>query len=367
MAEQQLSIEERIEAALAPPPAPEQTPEQSMEAPQEAPQDVLTDAPGEPSELIAEDAAPTTDEQTPEPETEATEEVAAEPDEAVALTSLNDLAEHLGVETSELYKLSIPVTDVNTGERAEVSLGEYKDAFTTQARASRAEAAAREAKEALDADRAKFSQEVEKTAQEGAAMLNAVDEQLMAEYKAVNWEQLKVTDPTQWAIKRQEFNDRQAAVNNIRQTAAAEYQARMEEAKNHQAQQLQEVVEREHAALLTALPTWRDSDTRQTEQGQLREYLLSSGYSDQEVEQAYDHRIIVIAHKAMQFDAMQKNGKAATKKVVKIGKKVLTPGAQKTKAAATQDAETALRKNLKKTGSVDAAAALISHRLNNRS
>ena len=97
----------------------------------------------------------------------------------------------------------------------------------------------------------------------------------------------------------------------------------------------------------------------------MREYLLSAGYSPDEIDQAYDHRTIVLAHKAMQFDAMAKKGTTAKKRVVKIGnKKVLKPGAKRTKAQTQQDAEAQLRAKLKKSGDHRDAAALISQRLN---
>ena len=368
MAEEQLTIEQRIDKAMAPPP-----PEGEGQAPVENTQPSLltpetqTEEPvAQPVETEAVETAEPTAEEVVEETVEA--EPSAEPAqdaEEISLETLGQLAENIGVDVSDLYKLSIPSTDTSTGERVEVSLGELKDSFTARERSSRAEQSAKELKEQLEADKIRQDQLFQQQAETHAAALNQVDQMLMAEFNNVPWDNLKATDPTQWTIKRQEFTERQAAVQNMRQQAAQEYQNRMAESQKTQQQQMQEIATREQENLLRALPTWRDNEVRQSEQGKMREYLLSAGYSPDEIDQAYDHRTIVLAHKAMQFDAMAKKGTTAKKRVVKIGnKKVLKPGAKRTKAQTQQDAEAQLRAKLKKSGDHRDAAALISQRLN---
>ena len=368
MAEEQLTIEQRIDKAMAPPP-----PEGEGQAPVEATQPSLLTPETQTEEPVAqpveteavETAEPTTEEVVEEPvEAEPSAEPAQDAEE-ISLETLGQLAENIGVDVSDLYKLSIPSTDTSTGERVEVSLGELKDSFTARERSSRAEQSAKELKEQLEADKIRQDQLFQQQAETHAAALNQVDQMLMAEFNNVPWDNLKATDPTQWTIKRQEFTERQAAVQNMRQQAAQEYQQRMAQSQQTQQQQMQEIATREQENLLRALPTWRDNEVRQSEQGKMREYLLSAGYSPDEIDQAYDHRTIVLAHKAMQFDAMAKKGTTAKKRVVKIGnKKVLKPGAKRTKAQTQQDAEAQLRAKLKKSGDHRDAAALISQRLN---
>ncbi len=364
MAEEQLTIEQRIDKAMAPPP-----PEGEGQAPVEATQPSLLTPETQTEEPVAqpvETEAVETAEEVVEETVEA--EPSAEPAqdaEEISLETLGQLAENIGVDVSDLYKLSIPSTDTSTGERVEVSLGELKDSFTARERSSRAEQSAKELKEQLEADKIRQDQLFQQQAEAHAAALNQVDQMLMAEFNNVPWDNLKATDPTQWTIKRQEFTERQAAVQNMRQQAAQEYNQRMAQAQQKQQQQMQEIATREQENLLRALPTWRDNEVRQSEQGKMREYLLSAGYSPDEIDQAYDHRTIVLAHKAMQFDAMAKKGTTAKKRVVKIGnKKVLKPGAKRTKAQTQQDAEAQLRAKLKKSGDHRDAAALISQRLN---
>ena len=161
MAEEQLTIEQRIDKAMAPPP-----PEGEGQAPVEATQPSLltpetqTEEPvAQPVETEAVETAERTTEEVVEETVEA--EPSAEPAqdaEEISLETLGQLAENIGVDVSDLYKLSIPSTDTSTGERVEVSLGELKDSFTARERSSRAEQSAKELKEQLEADKIRQDQ-----------------------------------------------------------------------------------------------------------------------------------------------------------------------------------------------------------------
>lgn len=355
MAESQPSIEERISAAIAPP-----------EPPQEAPPEPVAEAPLEvPTELAPE--VTETAETEPDPTTTdplvPVDEPVDEPGEEVTLSSLTELAEHVGVDVGDLYNLAIPVTDAD-GNRAEVSLSEWKDSYQHTQRAEKAAREAAELRETLQAEQTKLAEQFERQAQENAHYLNAADQQLMAEFQKVNWDQLRVENPTEWTAKRQEMGERQQRLQAIRQEAARKYDQTRQEIAQKQQQEFAQLVEREQAAMLSAIPDWKNDAKRTGEQAKVREYLSETmGYTQQQLDQAYDHRAIVMARKAMLYDQMLKAGSAAKKKVVKIGSKVLKPGAKQSKAAAKHDAESALRNRLRKTGHVDDAAALIQQRL----
>jgi dihydropteroate synthase len=67
---------------------------------------------------------------------------------------------------------------------------------------------------------------------------------------------------------------------------------------------------------------------------------------------------------AMRFREQAKQADVAKKKVIKIGKKVLTPGAAQTKAEKSSNKMKPLRDALRKSGKIEDAAALLSQRLN---
>ena len=345
MAEAQATIEERISAALAPPEAP-------PEAPAEAP--VEAETPVEAREEAPEEAEKAT------PEVESSEgegEV-----EEVALETFSELADHLGIEMSDLYNLKLPITDAH-GERQDVSIGEWKDGYHNSLKADRLTQEAQDLRDTLQAEKQQFDAHKEKAVAESASLLNSVEQQLSAEYSKVDWGQLKASNQTEYLIRQKDFEDRHRMLTGMRHQAAAKWDQDQTAKQQEFQAQLSEVIERERRSMIARVPEWKDENVMQAEQAPLREYLLDSGYNQQEIDEAYDHRAIVLARKAMKYDAMQSSGKAATKKVVKLGKKILTPGAKRSKNATKKDAEVKMRANLKKSGSIDDAAALITHRL----
>lgn len=363
MAERQPSIEERISASLAPEPVAEAPAEAApVETTPEAPQleAVETEQPAEQAEQ------PEQAEQAEELPQASDETAEAVEEEALEVSSISDLAEHLGVETADLYNVSIPITDAN-GERKEVSLGEWKDTFQTNERAQRLAQESEALKAELQSQQKQAADAMERQAQEGAMFINQVQQTLQAEFQSVDWDGLRINNPTEWTAKRQEFQERNGKLQAMRQQAAQAYEQNKAAISEQHQKELGQVIEREDRALTTALPSWQNNETRQAEQAELVNYLLDQGYSQQDVDSSYDHRTIVLAHKAMMYDKSMRKTDVTKKKVLKLGSKVLTPGAKRSKAQQSVNAETALRKSLRKSGSTEDAAALIKHRLSKRS
>jgi hypothetical protein len=367
MAEAQATIEQRISAALTP--APEAPPPEAppvAAVPDPVPEAAPEAVPEAVPEASAESSEPEVDAELPreelgepiEAEQEAGEEV-----EEVDLETLSDLAGHLGIDAADLYKLKLPITNVD-GERQEISIGEWKDGYQNAQRAERLTQEAQDLRDQLQTERQQLAARHQQEAAESSGLLNSVERALESEFSSINWNELRANNPTEWAVKRQEFQERKGALGKMRQEAAQEWDRNQQARTQENEAQMAEAIQREHRSMMAKVPEWKDDSVMQAEQASLRDYLLDSGYNEQEIGEAYDHRAIVLARKAMKYDAMQSTGKAATKKVVKLGKKVLTPGAKRSKGAAKQDAEGRLRGNLKKSGSLDDATALIHHRFN---
>lgn len=155
-------------------------------------------------------------------------------------------------------------------------------------------------------------------------------------------------------------------VNYLRQQQAFQaWQGQMQQAQWEQ-QQLQAVqkdeAERfvkarvaEQMDLLTkAIPEWSDAEKAKTGKAELKSYLQSQGYAPGEVEQAVDHRAIVLARKAMLYDQMVAKQGAANQKVANLPPKApQRPGSGE---VSPTDGRTRHMQNLKKSGSIDDAA-----------
>lgn len=92
----------------------------------------------------------------------------------------------------------------------------------------------------------------------------------------------------------------------------------------------------------------------------LRQYAANIGFSDAELSQITDARIVKLLHKAQQYDALQSSKPALTKKVASLPPKTLKQTAAGTVQTASKTRADEAMKRLKSTGSMeDAAAALL--------
>ena len=185
-----------------------------------------------------------------------------------------------------------------------------------------------------------------------AQMAQALGAQLQDQSK-IDWQHLLNNDPQEYLKQRHLFETRQAALQNAQR---AQQQA-LSEAQQAQVQQHHQRLQSEQQALLDKLPDWKDADKAKAEQAQISVYLKSSGFNDDEVNGVSDHRAVLMARKAMLYDALQAKAAASTQKVQNLpAPKVLRPG--NTEVSAT-DGRTRAMKTLARTGSTDAAADVL--------
>lgn len=330
------TIEQRIAAKIYPQQEMPETPAEVPEAPEQAPD-------------------------IEEPETLEAPRVQEEPDE-IEIGDIHDLASHIGVDVADLY--NIPVPYEKDGTRHEFTLGELKDRYKDLSEV----AAIREQAEATLASytekEAGLQQQLDAQAEQTAAVLKSVHQTLMSEMQSINWQQLEHQNPGEWARLSEHYRRKQGELQQIIQGAAQEYEKRQGELKTHLASVKQDRLQREQQKLLRAIPEWRDDKMAQTERSRLVEYMRETGYTADEINSVEDHKTLVLARKAMLFDQLQKNGDVAKKRVVKIAKNILKPGARVTEKEAQQDkARSLIKAHKANPKSIDAAAARIRLRM----
>lgn len=288
------------------------------------------------------------------------EEIPTEPsdppgEEPLSLSTLSDVSEALGVPVDELYKISVPVS--RDGQRIDVPLGEWKDAYQASQ-----DLRAKEAK--LESELAQRQQQLQDQAQRWAsdieraeAVALAVNDAILSEEKSINWKQLREEDPQEYVLKRQELQDRKAqleanvsAINKQKEEAERRYR---EEIESRQRSYLAE----QREALYKALPDWRDPDKAKAEQTKITRFLRDSGFTDQEIGSVVDHRHLLLIRDAMRYRDVQAKAKQ-TRKGEKAKTPVIKPGARSTRKGSADEKIDGLRAKLKKTGSVRDAASL---------
>lgn len=172
----------------------------------------------------------------------------------------------------------------------------------------------------------------------------------LSRFEGVNWEQVAIDTPDQYKQAKAAYEQTQSTYNYIK-AQADQFQA--------QQQQQTDAANKEAAAnsltvLKTNIPNWNNDLYYK-----IGEYALELGVSGDEFNKVSDHRLITALWKAMQFD--QAKTVTAKKKIKPSATKTLSGSkADSTKAVETES-NRVTRERLKKTGSVnDAAAALLS-------
>lgn len=185
-----------------------------------------------------------------------------------------------------------------------------------------------------------------------AAKLDTFTQQANYEVNALRAQltpELLNSDPMAYLQIERTANERQAQL----QQAQQEMQQITEQRTQEKAE-----ADRQHAAdqreqLLAKVPEWKDEAKAKAEVKQLQDYLASQGYQPGEADFT-DHRSVILARKAMQYDALMARAKTTQTKVAAAPPKVARTGAP---VPANEGRSTAARR-FEQTGSREDAAAV---------
>lgn len=234
---------------------------------------------------------------------------------------------------------------------AEAVKGQMRQADYTQKTMAAAEEkrAAQAEKQAAVAEREKLATQLHTYSVQQQGALANIEAQLT--------EELLHNDPVQYLALERTLRKGQADLvkaNTELQELQQQYQA-------EQAQQMTEYKQAQHQALLDKLPHWKDQSKAKEEAAKIQAYLGTQGFDGQELGQIGDHRLVVLARKAMLHDDLMDRASKATKKVATAPAKVERPGVAAPQAHGNEARVQAIKRLEKGGGKVaDAAAAFAS-------
>lgn len=273
---------------------------------------------------------------------QASEEPEGDADESEEEADPDDDEESDEGEESEQQVYTIKVD----GEEIEVTLDELQKGYSrTQDYTRKTQKLAEMRKQA----ESEF-ESVRTERQQYSQLLDALRQQVEATSPAEpNWEQLRATDPIEFAAQWAEHQQRQQRLAAIRQE-----QARVAEIQQaERMQQVREVIAQERQVLEEAIPEWRDKDVAKREKAELVEYGRKIGFKSEELANITDHRAVIALRKAYLYDKLTSR-KPQVKPVQKAP--TLKPGSATSVPKKTGDL-TKAKQRLAKTGSVQDAAS----------
>lgn len=211
--------------------------------------------------------------------------------------------------------------------------------------------------QALANERRSFQAEIEAVQQERtqyAQLLPALAQQIQSAMPQPPSIDLLEADPVQY-LRQKEIYERETA----RLSAAVSEMQRAEQLKAAEQQRtVAQMVAQAREKLPELIPAWKDPKAYERDRTAMRSYLGKVGYSDEEINQAYDPRAVALAWKAMRYDELTSKKLtpvAPLEKAVRPTPTAPAPTQQNSARRASREA----RNRLAQTGRVDDAAAAI--------
>lgn len=233
----------------------------------------------------------------------------AEDDEGPEYESLDDFLVKNKLDPDAFNKLSATVKI--DGESKRVPLSDVLKSYQLEGHVNNKSIALSEQQKAWEAQRTQvqnqYTQELSTAQNLGKMAYN----QLQGEFSTINWDQLKANDPIQWAIKSQEFQSRNAQIqNHLQQVSQAQ-----EADRQRSEQDRLSALPKERERMLEQRPEWRDDGKFKEAQTQMRAVASKLGFSDAELNGITDHRVILALDMAARQAALQSAQPEALKKV----------------------------------------------------
>lgn len=196
------------------------------------------------------------------------------------------------------------------------------------------------------------TQAVRAERQQYAQLLGALQAQLQATEPQVDLDRLYNEDPIEWVRQKEVMRERQEKALAIQ----AEQQRLAQLSQYEQQRAMEETLSKEKDALLAALPEWRDPKKAKAEKALVVESAKAAGFSEDDLNSVYDHRLVLLLRKAGLYDQMMSK-RQGIKPVVNNGPRPAKPGAAGRVSTTTES--TRAKQRLAKTGRIDDAVSAI--------
>ena len=175
-----------------------------------------------------------------------------------------------------------------------------------------------EERKTFESERHSVAQEMSNRLQYIQNLGNMLEQRLMGEFRAIDWDRLRATDPAEWAAKQQEFQMRQQELNQAGVHVGQQLAMQNEHMSAQEIRERDELLVHERAALVEAVPEWSEESSMTDGMSKLIEYARGEGYPDEELSDVVLSRHVVTLRKAMLYD----QGKTVAERKVKNAPKM---------------------------------------------
>jgi len=302
--------------------------------------------------------------------TETQEENNLDDNQRLEQDALEDASDQLEIDASQFSQLlslnddQLLVSDEGAisfktkvdGVENEVTLPEliksYQNEATLTNRSMEVSALIKARDESLQGAKAMAEQQATYT----AALLETLNNEYLGDLQQADLDQLRIDDPAEYSAKQLDFTHRQNKIKEL----ASQSLSLLQEQQNNQALEQQRLDSERIPVEQQALKDYFKSnkiEVNQALQNDLTTYLSTLNYTNDEINNTVDHRFMILAYKAKQFDQGMKRATDKTSK--KKLPRVIKSGTKPSKQAITQEKALELQSRARKSGSIEDALARV--------
>jgi hypothetical protein len=282
---------------------------------------------------------------------ESDEREAEEESEDPQFHSIDELAEALEMSPDDFREQIKAKVKIN-GEEREVNLAELAKGYQLESDYRQKTMDLADNRRAFEEQTEAAKNELSQRLQEATNMVATLEQSILGEYNNVDWNTLRATDPAEYAALQQDYNQRYQSLQQLKAQATGQASQLQSEQIVKQEEARQRTLQKEAEALLDVIPEWKDSEVANKEKADMRNFLKSYKFTDDEIAQLADHRIVMMIRDAQKGKQVAEKVDVMKKKVSKAPK-LQKPGAKQSKQTAVAKRNQELKSRLRKSGHVD--------------
>lgn len=277
----------------------------------------------------------------------------AEEPPSKAYSTLGDYLKEAQIDEESFMDLPIPVKV--EGETRNIALKDLQKSYQLEGAVAARLMQVTKDREAFTAEQAQVRAALKAAAEQTQALYQDAHDQLLAEYKGIDWKTLEQQDPGRAALLQQQYQTRANQISTRLQQVTQAKEAEARRAHEDYVKALPQQREK----LLDLNPTWRDPAKFEADRKVMIEYGKARGLTDEQLN-ITDPIAVMILHDAARYRAIEA-AKPAVLKQVRAAPQMARPGARvdrNPKATSYKQAEERLRANPR---DIDAQAAVFEH------
>lgn len=276
------------------------------------------------------------------------------------------LAGYLGIDEERLIvgeDGSVSFNALIDGESKAVPLSELAKSYQLQGHVNNKSIALQNERKEFEEQRDTVAQVLQGKLEQVSNMTKLVEDQLLGDFNRIDWDRLRVENPSEWSALRQEYAEKAQKIQRM-QSQISTGQSELQQ-KTQQEMQIkqQEHMQDQLQKLIADNPAWLDVEVMKTETSAMKSFLTETyGFTEDDLQYVTDHRLVNVIKDALAF---RKGKKSAEIKITKTVPKFQKPGAPKGNAQSLEKARGVKARKLavKKNGNVQNVANLLLDRM----